>query len=112
MICGRSSAPPLATVDVDMRALVLSDDIAIAANPSEFFVELGMAVKAQSPFKHTLVSTLTNGNVGYVPTRQAFVDGGYEVKKYPENSFLDVDAGEQMVAASVGLLRQPVAAHP
>ena len=105
-------APPLATVDVDMRVLVLSNEIAIAANPSEFFVELGMAVKAQSPFKHTLVSTLTNGNVGYVPTRQAFVDGGYEVKKYPENSFLDVGAGEQMVAASVGLLRQPVSAHP
>jgi hypothetical protein len=96
--------PPLQTFDVDMRVLQLSDDIAIATNPSEFFVELGMAVKAQSPFEHTLVSTLTNGNVGYVPTRRAFVDGGYETKKYPENSFLAESAGEQMVAASVALL--------
>jgi neutral ceramidase len=101
-------APPLQIFDVDMRVLVLSDHIAIATNPSEFFVELGLAVKAQSPFKHTLVSTLTNGNAGYVPTRQAFMDGGYEVKKYPENSFLDVSAGEQMVAASVGLLGQTI----
>ena len=98
-------APPLETFNVDLRVLALSDEVALVTNPSEFFVELGMAVKAQSPFKHTLVSTLTNGNIGYIPTRQAFAEGGYEVKKYPKNSFLDVSAGEQMVAASLDLLR-------
>ena len=98
--------PPLPTHELDMRVLAIGDNIAIASNPSEFFVELGMQVKAASPFKHTLMSTLTNGNAGYVPTRQAFVDGGYEVKKYPAGSFLAIEAGEQMVEASIRLLRE------
>ena len=99
-----AGSPPLPTHELDMRVLAIGDNIAIASNPSEFFVELGMQVKAASPFKHTLMSTLTNGNAGYVPTRQAFVDGGYEVKKYPAGSFLAIEAGEQMVEASIRLL--------
>lgn len=97
--------PALQTIDVELRVLTLSDEIAIVSNPSEFFVELGMAVKAGSPFRHTLMSTLTNGNVGYVPTRLAFAEGGYETKKYPENSWLAEDAGDTMVRASIDLLR-------
>lgn len=101
-----AGSPPPATFELDLRALGLGDGAALVTNQSEFFVELGLAVKAASPFPFTFLSTLTNGNAGYVPTRRAFAEGGYEVKKYPDNSFLAVEAGEQIVAASLELLAE------
>ena len=102
----KSGSPKLPEHDLDLRVLAIGNDIAIASNPSEFFVELGLQVKAASPFKHTLMATLTNGNAGYVPTRAAFAEGGYEIMKYPAGSFLAIDAGERMVGASAQLLQE------
>jgi len=53
-------------------------DLALVGIPGELFVELGLAVKARSPFLHTLVLGLANGSVGYLPTREACESGGYE----------------------------------
>jgi hypothetical protein len=46
----------------------IGDDFAIVTNASELFCEIGMRIKTQSPFKHTMVAELTNGAHGYVPT--------------------------------------------
>jgi hypothetical protein len=43
--------------------------------------------------------------MGYVPTRQAFEEGGYEIRKLPGNSFLAFDAGDRIVEASLDMLR-------
>ena len=53
-------------------------DVAIVGLPGEFFVEFGLAVKAASPARVTLVVGLANGSLGYVPTAAAFDEGGYE----------------------------------
>ena len=47
------------------------NDIIVAANPGELFMELGMQIKAGSPYEHTFVLSLTNGSIGYLPTREA-----------------------------------------
>jgi len=47
--------------------------------PGEVFCELGMAVKARSPFPGTYVVGYANGSIGYVPTPEEFRLGGYEV---------------------------------
>ena len=53
--------------------------IAIAGIPAEYFVELGLRIKSEAPKAwHALVSSHTNGMVGYVPTVGAFTRGGYE----------------------------------
>jgi hypothetical protein len=46
--------------------------------PGEFFVEFGLQIKKASPARITLVVGLANGSIGYVPTPEAFDQGGYE----------------------------------
>jgi neutral ceramidase len=51
---------------------------AFVAIPGEVFVEIGLTLKRQSPHM-TFVFGIANGYIGYLPTRQAYADGGYEV---------------------------------
>lgn len=52
-------------------------DTAFVTFPGEMYTEIGLAIKAQSPFRHTFILGLANGDVGYVPTRRAVGEGGY-----------------------------------
>jgi hypothetical protein len=90
--------------DLPLTTLWLGEEIVLVTNPNELFCEFGLAIKRGSPAKYTLVSELTNGAMGYVPTRQAFDEGGYEIRKLAGNSFLAMDAGDQIVTASLDLL--------
>lgn len=67
---------------------------------AEIFVELGLAIKAASPFKQTLVISVCNDRPGYVPTLKAFGEGSYEVI----NSRVHPGGGEQMVQAAIQML--------
>ena len=51
-------------LEVEVQAIAFSDDLAIVALPGEIFVELGLAIKAASPFKHTFIAELANGSIG------------------------------------------------
>ena len=54
-------------------------------------------IRTRSRFKHTAVNTLSNGHIGYIPTRAAFErSGGYETKLL-SSSHLAADAGEMLV---------------
>ena len=66
-------------LEVEVQVIALSDDVAILSLPGEIFVELGLAIKKQSPFKHTFIAELANGSMGYVPNREAYPQGNYEV---------------------------------
>src|SRR4051812_1212356 len=90
------------TVPLEVQAFRLDDDTAIVTLPSEIFVNLGLAIKAASPFKTTLVIELANDSVAYIPTKQAFLEGSYEVT----NSRVERGTGEKLVEAAVGLLKE------
>ncbi len=75
-------------------------DLALVSAPGELFVELGMAIKRQSPFGQTTLIELANDSVGYLPTRRAFEEGAYE----PEASLFGPGNGEQIVDTALGLL--------
>ncbi|MEJ5299191.1 MAG: hypothetical protein WHZ52_14270, partial [Armatimonadota bacterium] len=82
-------------------------EAAIAWLPGEAFCEIGLALRRLRPGKRTLVAGYTNGNIGYIPTEEAFQEGGYEV----------TDAwryyGYQMIGPeSERLLLDAFAAHP
>jgi hypothetical protein len=47
--------------------------------PGELFSEIGMQLKQRSPVPFTCVCAYTNGSLGYLPSRQAIEEGGYEV---------------------------------
>src|SRR5207249_6801136 len=89
-------------LEVEVQVVALGTDIAWVALPGEIFVELGLAIKNNSPFKHTIIAELANGSVGYVPTRRAYAQGNYEVvsARCAEGS------GELLVAAALRLLRE------
>lgn len=91
------------TVPVEVQAIRIGS-AAIVTNPAEFFCALGLAIKADSPWRPTLVAELANGYVGYVPTAESF-GGGYEVRT-ARSSFLDPIAGREIVAASLRVLRR------
>ena len=88
---------------VEIAVLSLGD-AAIVTNPAELFCELGLEIREHSPFDVTLVSALTNGACGYVPTKRAFEHGGYETHRTVYTSRLVVEAGEIIVRTSVELL--------
>ena len=77
-------------------------DLGIAAVPGELLVELGLDLKARSPFSQTIVIELANDSVGYLPTKQSYEEGGYE----PEASVFAPGCGEQIVDVALGLLEQ------
>lgn len=85
---------------LEVQAFKVSDDLAVVGLPGEVFVELGLAIKANSPFRTTLVIELTNSHIAYVPTRRAFAEGSYETI----NSRLAPGGGEMMVEMAVRLL--------
>jgi hypothetical protein len=81
---------------------VALDDSALISFPGELFTEIGQEIKRESPFGRTYIIGLANGSVGYVPTRQAISQGGYEV----ETRRLNDSAAETIVERSLSLLRE------
>jgi hypothetical protein len=84
----------------EIQAIRLDRNTAIVCLPHEVFVELGMAIKAASPFRTTIVISLANDLDFYIPTRRAFEEGHYEPTTCP----LEPGCGERLVAAAVRLL--------
>jgi hypothetical protein len=91
-------------VEAEVQALRVGD-AAFVGLPGEPFVELGLRLKQHSPFAHTYIAGLANGWEGYIPTRAAFAEGGYEVRT-ARSSKLHPDTGDMMVAAGAELLRE------
>ena len=88
------------TLDAEVQVLRLHPDLAIALLPGEVFVELGLAIKRRSPFKHTLVIELSNDNPAYIPTEKAFKEGSYETV----NSRIAPGGGERLAETAIQLL--------
>jgi hypothetical protein len=89
------------TGPMEVQVFRLDAQTAIVCLPCELFVELGLAIKQASPFKHTLVISICNDRPSYVPTQKAFAEGSYEVT----NARVKPGAGEMLVDAAVKLLR-------
>jgi len=89
------------STNLEVQVFRLSEDTAIVCLPGEVLVDLGLAIKAASPFKHTLVMELCNSVPAYIPTRKAFAEGSYETV----NSRIAPGGGEKMVEASIRLLQ-------
>jgi neutral ceramidase len=64
--------------DAEVQVIALGDDLAWVGFPGEMFVEHGLALKNASPFRYTMIHTLANGSIGYVPNRKAYGHGAYE----------------------------------
>ncbi len=79
-------------------------DAAIVGLPGEAFCELGLEIKRRSPARYTLVAGLCNDAIGYLPTRKAFQQGGYETTV--GSTFFESGSAERLVESAVTQLQR------
>lgn len=93
-----------AQVETVVQALRIGD-LAVTTFPCETFVETGLQVKRESPFKPTFCISLANDYAGYLPTREHHELGVYETWR-ARSSFLAVDAEEKLRTAVMKMLKE------
>jgi hypothetical protein len=77
--------------------------LGIATNGAEYFCEYGLRIKNASRHPTTWVVSLANEWIGYVPTAQAFVGGGYEPRT-ARSSKLAIDGGQRLLEGALKAL--------
>ena len=91
-------------VRVPLRVLRINDAV-MWGSPVELFCEIALRVRAESPFRHNFFFGYMNGWLGYMPTAQAFRDGGYEPRTSPFSEQVERDYTEGVIAFLQGLPR-------
>lgn len=91
-------------VRLPTRYLRINDTLIWSA-PIELFCEIAVAVRNQSPFPHTFYFGYTGGWFGYLPTKQAFQEGGYEPKTSPFTESAERDLSEGVITFVQGMKR-------
>lgn len=86
----------------EVQVIALSDDVAVVGLPGEIFVELGLALKKASPFKHTFIAELSNGSIGYIPNQEAYPQGNYEIV----SARGEASSGEKLIETALKLLSE------
>jgi neutral ceramidase len=88
-------------IDIPLQALRIGG-LAMTTIPFEVFVEIGLELKARSPFPATFVVSLANGAYGYLPTVRHHELGGYET--WLGTNVVDVQAAPKIVEALLEML--------
>lgn len=97
-VYGRQGKP----LEVEVQVITLGDDLAWVSLPGEVFVQLGLDLKLDSPFKQTMIAELANGSIGYIPNRRAYPQGNYEVV----SARCAAGSGEMLVEAAITMLKE------
>jgi hypothetical protein len=91
-------------VTLILQALRIGE-VGVAAIPCEVFVEIGLDLKRESPFKPSFTVSLANGYNGYLPTTEHFKLGGYETWR-ARSSYLETNAAPRIYKTALGLMKQ------
>ncbi len=78
-------------------------DLAIVAIPGEVFARTGLKIKEMSSLTNTVIAGYSNGGLGYLPTDEAFDEGGYETE-FPV-CFVNRGVEGKILKASENVLR-------
>lgn len=90
------------SIPMEIQVFRIDAETAVVGLPGEIFVELGLAIKKDSPFKNTIVLSVCNDKPSYVPTKKAFTEGSYEITR----SRVEAGTGEMMVETAIDLLKE------
>ena len=90
-------------IDIPLQAVRIGD-LAIVTIPFEVFVEIGLELKAKSPFPDTFAISLANGAYGYLPTVAHHELGGYET--WLGTNQVEIQAAPKIVDALLQMLGQ------
>ncbi len=86
-------------IELNVTALMIGD-IALVMSQGEPFAEIGLEVKARSPFEHTWFGGYQGSWSAYIPIASEYPNKGYEVDTTPYAP----EAAVVLVEAGVGLL--------
>jgi hypothetical protein len=99
--------PP--AIDLEVQVLRVGNAVLVAV-PGELFVDLGGEIKrrlADQGIGPCWILGYANGNIGYLPPRPAYAQGGYEVdiahRFYRQPACVAPEAGEAVVGCAVEL---------
>jgi hypothetical protein len=88
------------TVPVNITAARIGDDVGFVGFNVEMLTEIGLAIKAGSPFKHTFIITHCNGSRGYLPPAELYKEGGYEIS----STRFEIGSAEMVVKKALTML--------
>src|SRR5262249_23624642 len=77
--------------------------LGIATNGAEYFCEYALRIKKASPLQPAWLVSLANEWIGYAPTAQAFVAGGYEPRT-ARSSKMSIETGQRLAEAALKAL--------
>jgi hypothetical protein len=99
--CLRNSTQCRIAIPAEQICIAVGDTAFLQLS-RELYTEIGMKIKAASPFSRTYIIGLANGYVGYLPTRKAIDEGGYaeDVRR------VEADAEGAILSKSLELLKQ------
>lgn len=86
-------------------SVVRIGNTAIVFLPGEPFIELALQIEKRSPFENTIVTGFAENNVGYVPTIEAFDEGGYETGP-GRWSYLEKNAAIKIIEQAENMLEE------
>ncbi len=79
----RETEDGVALVGIPVDFLKINEEVLLWAAPLELFGEIAMKIRDRSPFPYTFFYGLNNGYLGYLTTRKAFAEGGFEPRISP-----------------------------
>jgi len=79
---------------------------AIVGLPSEIYTQIGLKIKANSPFANTVVFELANGHHGYIPTDKIIGTSSYPARLHSNNSYSGKGAGDIIANVATAQLEQ------
>jgi neutral ceramidase len=93
---GQTMSAGMKSVTTEVQVLRVGESLVIGL-PGEIFVEWQVRIRERLGARHVSVVELANDSVSYIPTPEAFTEGGYE----PLVSFFAPEAGAIIVSAAV-----------
>ena len=79
-------------------------DLGIAATPIETFVEVGLEIKAKTPFAKSFTISIANGSFGYMPTTAQHKLGGYE--SWLGTNRVEYEAAPKMIVRLLAMMQE------
>ena len=87
--------------ELPIYAFSIGRSVAFGGFPGEPFNDIGVQLKAKSPFAMTILSCLTNGSRGYFPFAKAYAEDGYEAATSPFGE----SVADDLIAGQLSLLK-------